>query len=498
MREPASVVHVDRDDDIASILGKVDTAPTSAVVLSVRSNRTLTSELGMRLLERHGQVTGRRIAIATPSWSIRNRARQAGLPVSVSTKHISWDRPRAAVAFGEMALPIPGMTTIVQIFFIIGALLAMLALAVTMAPAATVTVYPATEPITRTVRVTANTANTVVDPTALTVPAERTTTTTTYNFPYGTTGQAEVADQRAQASLSLTNTAGATVTVPNGTLFRTADSGLAFELIQEVDIEPGETVRGTARAQEPGAAGNVPAGSITVVPAEFAASIIVTNEEDAIGGSQTSARAVTQADVDGARLALRAALDLPEVRQQIAVGAVGEGAFDDLIQVDILNVSFQPEVGEASPYVFLFSQLSISGVIVDEEALIELARAVLARGPEGETLVVLEDTVEVRNLQLISADIESGILTFDMTAAGRVAQGVDEASIEGAIMGKSEADAQTEVNRRVLGERSAEVSISPGFFPWVPRFGFRIDIEVAPPATPTPAATPSPTPTPTP
>jgi hypothetical protein len=498
MREPASVVHVERDDDIASILGKVDTAPTSAVVLSVRSNRTLTSELGMRLLERHGQVTGRRIAIATSSWSIRNRARQAGIPVSVSPRHISWDRPRASLAFGEMALPVPSWTTIFQVTFLIAAFLAMLALVVTMLPSATVTVFPATEPVTRTVRVTGNTANTTVDAVALTVPAERTQTTTTYNFPYGTTGQAEVPDQSAQASLSLTNNAGATVTVPVGTVFRTIDSGLAFALIQEVDVEPAETVRATARAEEPGSPGNVAAGTITVVPAEFEDSLTVTNEQPATGGTERVAQAVTQSDVDGARLALRAALEVPEVREQIATGAVGEGAFDDLIQVDILNVTFEPEVGEASPYVFLFSQLAISGLVVDEDALLDLATLVLQQGPEGEVLVVLEDTVEVRNLELISFDIEAGVLTFDMTAAGRVAQGVDEEAIEDAIKGKSEGDAEAEVNRQVLGERSAQVEISPDFFPWVPRFGFRIEVEVAPPSTPTPVATPSATPTPTP
>ncbi|HQW51981.1 MAG TPA: hypothetical protein PL082_07985, partial [Tepidiformaceae bacterium] len=79
----ASVVLVERSEDIAAICGRVDTAPTWAVVIHAPDgNRQLSTELGMRRLVRHGEESGKVVAIATRSSGLASRARQVGIPVS--------------------------------------------------------------------------------------------------------------------------------------------------------------------------------------------------------------------------------------------------------------------------------------------------------------------------------------------------------------------------------------------------------------------------------
>ena len=61
----ASVVLVDRAEDVAAVCGRVDAAPTWAVVIHApEGNRPLGTELGMRRLIHHAQDAGKVIAIA--------------------------------------------------------------------------------------------------------------------------------------------------------------------------------------------------------------------------------------------------------------------------------------------------------------------------------------------------------------------------------------------------------------------------------------------------
>ena len=55
----ASVVLVEPRDDVAAICGRVDTAPTFAVVVHApKGNRQLSTELGIRRLARHAEDSG--------------------------------------------------------------------------------------------------------------------------------------------------------------------------------------------------------------------------------------------------------------------------------------------------------------------------------------------------------------------------------------------------------------------------------------------------------
>jgi hypothetical protein len=76
-------------------------------------------------------------------------------------------------------------------------------------------------------------------------------------------------------------------------------------------------------------------------------------------------------------------------------------------------------------------------------------------------------------------------------------------ALRSALSGKSKRDAQQAIIDRVDQSKPAQIKISPGWAPWLPRFTNRITVEVRQPSSDqsaggAPGARPSPTPTPAP
>ncbi|HMS59116.1 MAG TPA: hypothetical protein PKA49_09710, partial [Tepidiformaceae bacterium] len=154
----ASVVLVEPRDDVAAICGRVDTAPTFAVVVHApKGNRQLSTELGIRRLARHAEDSGKVVAIATRNGTLRSRARMARIPVARRPEGVRWDSAgRRSVGFGRGRLYLPAMGGAIQVVVLLAVAAGFVALATTVAPSADVEAMPPTETLTRTVQVTAS------------------------------------------------------------------------------------------------------------------------------------------------------------------------------------------------------------------------------------------------------------------------------------------------------------------------------------------------------
>src|SRR5690606_21195862 len=100
---------IERAEDVAGVCGRLDTAPTWAIVIHAPDgNRQLSTELGMRRLLRHAEESGRMVAVATRSSSLASRARGLGVPVARKPDHIRWDAPgRVVWRLGGMSIAAP-------------------------------------------------------------------------------------------------------------------------------------------------------------------------------------------------------------------------------------------------------------------------------------------------------------------------------------------------------------------------------------------------------
>jgi hypothetical protein len=184
-------------------------------------------------------------------------------------------------------------------------------------PTATVTLTPEVETLgPTTLSVVADPDASSVDVAGATVPAERLSFGVRVDDEFPATGvRVEESQATGEVTFSSLNTggpnqiaAGAIVSTEGGIRFRTT-AGVTLPAAQlilgiPIRVEPSTRTVGV-EAVDPGPAGNVPANSITVVPQGEDPSLTqVRNAAALSGGSRTEIALVSQADVDGALVAL--------------------------------------------------------------------------------------------------------------------------------------------------------------------------------------------------
>jgi len=260
----ASVVTVDKTEDVAAVCGRVDAAPTWAVVVHApEGNRQLSTELGMRRLIHHAADAGKVVAVATRNASLGSRARELGIPVARKPHQIRWDAGgRRVVRLGRLSVAPPSIGRYVQVAIILAVAGAGVFLLLAMAPSATVTAYPPTETVSEVVTVIASEQRTSIDLATMAVPATRVTGEQKYTLAVKATGTTQVGVKPAQARVTISNATGAAVLVSAGTVVLAAPDFQPFTIDAEVTVPAGGSAEAGVTAQKPGIGGNLPAAAI--------------------------------------------------------------------------------------------------------------------------------------------------------------------------------------------------------------------------------------------
>jgi hypothetical protein len=151
----------------------------------------------------------------------------------------------------------------------------------------------------------------------------------------------------------------------------------------------------------------------------------------------------------------------------------------DAIFLNTADVSI--EMGEPSErpgtlanVVLLDVRVTVTALAVVSETLDEVARAVLRGEQAGEFIPGTVTAIETGANQV---DDESGVVRADFLLRGEFARDVTSHGIESAVKGRSPEGARSTLAER-YGIDDSEVRVSPGWAPRLPRFGFRIDVEM--------------------
>lgn len=481
----ASIVDVDKREDIASICGHIDAAPTFAVIINARKgNRDLASQLGARRLVRHAEESGKVIAIATHNRAVASRARQMHIPVTRNPEHVRWDAGGRHVlgAFGA-SVALPPLGRFVQLAVILAIAAGIAVLALSLGPAATITAYPPTETLSKTITVTAIRNLDKPDYAKHTVSADQVSTTRRFTIPVPVTGKAPVGTGAATTSVTLRNTTAAPVTVPKGSIAATIGNQVAFATDAEAVIPASGSMDAHVTALQPGTIGNVAAGAINHWLDDSLAAITVGNKQAAAGGTDTERPAVAAEDLESARQAARSLESSSTVIDLIAADHPHDAVFLETAAVTA-TVGDLPAVGTPMDVMLAGVDVQVTALAILEDSLNTLARQQLAaEAGDGEFVPGSVGAVEAA-----PATVTSGVVTALLDLHGDFARNVSSSAIRDAVQGKSKADAQSTLALR-YGIQRADVNLSPGWAPWLPRFGFRIDVDLRG-ATPTPSATP--------
>lgn len=466
----ATVVVVDRREDVATICGRLDSAPTFAVVIHApKGNRQLATEYGMRRLRRYAEETGHALAVATGNRALASRAVGAGLPVARKPANVRWDRPgRSVVTLGSLSLALPSLGQWPGIFAItVGFFLIVLA-ALFVLPSATVTVILAGEPVTTETEISIVEASSASDPVRGILVARPVTLHDTVLLAIRTTGVAEVATEAAVATVSVTAPAEG-ITVPAGAVLLAGP--VRFRLDSELSLGPRGTASVTATAVLPGPSGNVVAGAVNGWEDDAFASAVVTNPTAAVNGAAETRAVVTEADLARADEQVDLLAGSSQILARLAESRSGELVIKESLSATAKARPGELSAGDAADVLVLEVDVEITGEAVPADALLALAEGLYETGSQ----VVLNGTVEVEQVE---PAFETGGETFARVAVtATLVSAIDPGEIRGAIAGRRPGSAKENLLARYRMD-DVELRLSPGWAPFVPRLGSRINVEV--------------------
>ncbi len=243
-------------------------------------------------------------------------------------------------------------------------------------------------------------------------------------------------------------------TIPGGTPVRTAN-GTAFQTREAVFLPVAILSAGSPPtitcqtrtiaivAAKPGPAGNVPAGTISVVPGSYNSVVIrVKNLSPTSGGTHDEFPKIQQKDVDAALAALDKLLD----EQLAAAAQAPEGLPDGAIPYpptatrgeEVPMVDVAGLVGEETPQ-FDLSVIATGAVLaVDPSPIEAIGRTrLIGAVPAGHDLVAGSEQVTVGDGEAVSQEV-----TFQVTTSGDAVPRIDEAKVREAVRGKTADEAR--------------------------------------------------------
>jgi hypothetical protein len=331
-----------------------------------------------------------------------------------------------------------------------------------------------------------------------TVPAKSISRPFTQTGSEPATGSVMQATNQATGIVNFTNTGTTSVQVETGTVIVTANN-IQFGTIATALIPPQGAANTVPlpvpiKAINQGVSGNVPAGSITVIPQDSLASIAaaqsppvtaeslkttltVSNPEATTGGDAHQVPAVTQQDLDNAK---------QDLHQQL-VGAINAWVQDNaknalvgqLVTTD--NLTNAPAVDTPEPNKTFSASISVTATILVAQlndvqgiAANQLKNAVQAEKQFGPTF----DIIGPINFDLAKQSAGDGN-TVTVPASGKAGPKLEQTDLKNSIKGKSGNEAKTilQKDQRI---KKVDIQTRPGIFPWVSPWADHINVIILP------------------
>ncbi|NDJ74659.1 MAG: hypothetical protein GYB65_00250 [Chloroflexi bacterium] len=505
------------DDDPVTLRDRLAFQHTRRVLLVwPRRGAVLRNKLDLLLVQRHATRQGIWIALVCADPVVVDHAREMNVSVyrSVAAARRSrWKRPdykvfeppaprdpdaQAALAArvyrlrGGLALSpsTQRWRTIGRISAAITALVALIAGFFLAAPAATVTVTPASDPIYETITITGDPslADVKIDTTARRIYApivQRTVSTSVNVAPSGE----DSVRVPAEGTVILTNTSANPLVVDAGTVVSSPTA--RFGTLSEIVLQPGESLPAQVRALDGsvGTVGNVAPNTVTRLEGALAGAVTVNNPNRFAGGDVVVRPIARQEDFDLAyargqdELLLQAeTIDLP---QDTGLARAQQLPVPGSVQMveGTETSTFNPPVPDTyTTSVTLTMRARVRALVIDLNLAEPVVKAALTpQIPPGRRIATgsLDFTIDYISLP----DPESGVFTFDVTVTGYSVVDIDEAYVRDRVTGVRISEARQRLQSELLLEPDIppDFDLWPGWYPRMPLLPVRVNIIVEEP-----------------
>jgi hypothetical protein len=280
-----------------------------------------------------------------------------------------------------------------------------------------------------------------VDYEKVAIPARLITVTQSWKTEIETTGFVDVPSAPAQGRIVFTNVSSDTVSVPAGTIIRSAEADetnfIAFQTVDPVTVVgvEGGTAETDVVALEPGPAGNIGRETLTILPDSFSELLEVRNPAPMVGGALRKEAAVTEADMTRLRsqvLQFLQAVALSEMESQLT-----EREFlarESLQVIELMNERYSHGVGDQTERLAVEMEAALQATAIDTIVASGLVYEALADQVEEDFSLVANSLTYTAG-QVKGAD-SNGVVSFLMAGSGSVTPDFDLAEALDQISGQ--------------------------------------------------------------
>jgi baseplate J-like protein len=492
------IITLESHDDLISVRDRLSWAKTPRILLVWPKYEKVTlRQVDLKVLQRHALSLGAQLGLVTRARRVREDAEVLGIPVFMSTgqaQRLAWpkprrrrwprhaprkdlrDRSREQVQAGEAAWrAYPSMRVG---SFAVG-VLSVLVLVALFIPRAQVTLQPESKVQSVVLPVSASPSVESVFITG-SIPAHELRTVVDGEQTITVTGEGIIPQSKAKGVVLFRNLTQQAVTVPAGTVVRSADmERIRFVTTRDgiVKAGVGETLELPIEAIEGGLAGNLEAQGVNAVEGRLGLLLSVTNPEPLKGGRELASVQASEADRKRARNLLMKKLESNARAGLVDEIGSGDMLFEDTFAVSqILSEDYDPPAGAVGTTLTLTMQVEYSVLYASASDLTELAALALnASLPAGFRAASASEAITVKP---VSAPLSTTNDTARWTvrAERKIVQQINAAQVAQAIQGVGSRKAQTQLEKNFPLAGSPEINLSPSWWPWVPIVPFRISV----------------------
>jgi len=516
------ILRLEPHDDLVSARDKMGWAKDSRILLVWPEKKSiLNRRLDLILLQRHSRLLGSPLALVTRDSEVHYFAPRLGIPVFrtiAKAQGQRWRVPRhfrrlgdtehrqeKAERAGAEALPehsdvlyrqpfessaklvsprpessLTELKPPARLAFFVAGVLALLALAVCLAPSARVTLTPRTlvqdvlinawsSPEIERVNIGGATPSRLV---AVSVEGRD-------RLP--ASGAVRLPSQPAAGVVTFTNLTDQLVEIPKGSGVRglsTENAGIRFITTQagQAPAGSGQTVDLPVQCAMPGPRGNLPAGALSAIEGMLGLQLSAVNPSPTRGGADQLLPIPTRADrlklADQLRLALEKTA-LLEIQQQLNPGDLLIPGSLQLIST--VDETYKPAENLPGDQLSLSQRLEFQARVVEASALQNLAQMVFdANLPTG--YQAQEDTLQLEILTQPEIDA-SGVIRWRIHAVRRVAAQISASEAVQIALGLDPCQAVQRLTVRLPLEQPPDIELQPAWWPRLPILPFRISVQ---------------------
>jgi hypothetical protein len=496
------IIQLDPHDDYISARDKIGWSKTGRVLLVFPERSSgLSRELDLVLLKRHCDSLGAQMALLTRNEEIRFRAHKLGIPLFSSSssayrKHwrtnnqnklkdlvvnsSSISHRKNIYMLKALAHPTtPPWMNRLEFRLLVFALgvVAVLAIAGVLMPAADITLKPDTTQQEITIQVVANARNETVSISGA-IPAQSVSVMVEGRDQIASSGTIELPDQLAGGTVIFSNLTDQSVTIPSGTVVRTIDDiPVRFATTKDIVVEAGYGITNTAHVQalKPGISGNLAEGSLIAIEGVLGINLAVENTSPTTGGSVHTSPA--PASIDEKRLYDRLYASLVQSALQEIKNQLGEG--DILLSSQPLNVTvvdkqFDPAEEQPSDQLNLTLQLECQFLVAKANDLEQLSNLSLDINlPEG--YHPIEKTLSYSTVSE-PAVTEKGDYQWQIRASRQIQARLDPANAINLVIGLPPEEAISRLKQSLPLAETPQIILTPSWWRRMPILPFRVNI----------------------